>query len=150
MFQSLFSPSLDVIAEFDRLQRDMEQMFRGHGMPSGIRAVARGAFPAISTGSTPKSVEVYAFAPGIDPAKLEVNVDRGVLTIAGERKSDLPPERDKMSIYAAERFAGSFRRAMTVPEDIDSSNVQAHYRNGVLHISLPRSKSAQPKRIEVK
>jgi HSP20 family protein len=150
MFQSLFSPSLDIFAEFDRLQRNMEQMSLGRGMPASIRAAARGDFPAINTGATPKSVEVYAFAPGVDPAKLEVNVDRGVLTIAGERESDLPQENDKISIYAAERFAGSFRRAMTVPEDVDSSNVQARYRHGVLRISLPRSESAQPKRIEIR
>ncbi len=150
MFQSLFSPSSDLFTEFDRLQRDMEQMFRGLGMPSSIRAVARGAFPSINTGTTPKSVEIYAFAPGIDPAKLEITVDRGVLTIAGERKSDLPEERDSVSIYVAERFAGSFRRAMSLPEDVDSSNIQARYGNGVLHISVPRAKPAQPKRIEVK
>jgi HSP20 family protein len=150
MYESLFSPSLNLFAELEGLQRDMQQMFGTAGMPSSIRAVARGAFPAINIAGTPKSAEIYAFAPGIDPAKLEVNVDRGVLTIAGERQSDLPQERNKVSTYAAERFAGSFRRAMTLPEDVDASNVQARYRNGVLHISLPRSESAQPKRIEVK
>jgi HSP20 family protein len=149
MFETLFSPP-DPFSELDRLQRDIQQMFRGFGMPSSIRAVAHGAFPAINSGSTPGSVEIYTFAPGIDPAKLEINVDRGVLTIAGERKSDLPEESDKLTIYAAQRFAGSFRRAMTLPDDVDLSNVQARYRNGVLHISVPRRESAQPKRIEIK
>ncbi len=150
MFQSLLSPSLDLFDEFERLQRDMEQMFRGPGMPSSIRAVARGAFPIINSGSTPKSVEIYVFAPGIDPAKLEVSVDRGVLTIAGERRSELPEEGDEVTIYAAERFAGSFRRALSLPEDADPSSVEARYRNGVLHISVQRPESAQPKRIEIK
>ncbi len=150
MFESLLSSSLNPFAEFDRLQREMEQMFRGFGVPSGIRAVRRGAFPAINSGSTPKSVEVYVFAPGIDPAKLEVSVDRGVLTITGERTSDLPEESDDVTIYAAERFAGSFRRTLSLPEDVDPSKVEARYRNGVLHISVQRSESAQPKRIEVK
>jgi HSP20 family protein len=150
MFQSLFSPALDVFAEFDRLQRDMDQIFRGAGFPTSIRSVARGAFPAMNTGTTPNSVEVYVFAPGLDPSKLEVTFDRGVLTVSGERQSDLPEERDDTSIYASERFAGSFRRALTLPEDVDASNVQARYRNGVLHISVPRAEEGQPKRIEVK
>jgi HSP20 family protein len=151
MFESLLSPpSSDLFREFDRLQRDVEQMFRGLGMPSSIRAVARGAFPAINSGVTPKSVEVYAFAPGIDPAKLEVSIDRGVLTIVGERKRDLPEESNEVTIYAAERFAGSFRRALSLPEDADPSSVEAHYRNGVLQISVQRSESAQRKRIEIK
>jgi HSP20 family protein len=150
MFQSLFSPSLDLFTEVDRLQRHMEQIFRGVGLPTGIRSVARGAFPAMNTGTTPNSVEVYVFAPGLDPAKLDVTFDQGVLSVAGERRSDLPEERDNTTIYASERFAGSFRRAVTLPEDVDGSNVQARYRNGVLHISVPRSEQAQPKRIEVR
>jgi HSP20 family protein len=128
----------------------MEQIFRGVGLPTGIRSVARGAFPAMNTGTTPNSVEVYVFAPGLDPAKLDVTFDQGVLSVAGERRSDLPEERDNTTIYASERFAGSFRRAVTLPEDVDGSNVQARYRNGVLHISVPRSEQAQPKRIEVR
>jgi HSP20 family protein len=150
MFESLLSPSVDFFAEFDRLQRDMQQILRGTGMPSSIRAAARGTFPAINSGSTPTSVEIYVFAPGIDPAKLDVQVDRGVLSIMGERNSDLPQESDNATIYAAERFAGRFRRALSLPENVDSSKVEASYRNGVLHISVQRSESAQPKRIEIK
>jgi HSP20 family protein len=150
MFQIPLSPSVDLFGEFDRLQRDMEQMFRGFGMPSSIRSAARGAFPAINTGTTPDSIEVYVFAPGLDPSKLDVSVDRGVLTVAGERQSDLPEESDRISIYAAERFAGSFRRALSLSEDVDPARVEARYRNGVLHISVRRPESVQPKRIEVK
>jgi HSP20 family protein len=113
---------LDLFGELNRLQRDMDHMFRDVGMPSSIRAAAWSAFPAINSGATPKSVEVYAVAPEIDPAKLEVSVDRGVLTIAGERKRDLPEESNEVTIYAAERFAGSFRRALSLPKDVDPAS----------------------------
>lgn len=83
MYTSLLSAPGGLFAEFDRLQRELQQAFT---TPSSIRAVARGSFPAVNIGSTPTSIEVYAFAPGIDPATLEVNVDRGVLSIAGERR----------------------------------------------------------------
>jgi HSP20 family molecular chaperone IbpA len=75
------------IAELDRLQREVQQSF---DISPSIRGLGRGGFPALNVGGTPQSVEIYAFTPGLDPAKLEVNLDRGVLTIAGERKSDLP------------------------------------------------------------
>jgi Molecular chaperone (small heat shock protein) len=150
MYESLLRFPTDLFAELNRLQREMQQMMGGLGMPSGIRAVARGAFPAINIGSSPKAVDVYAFAPGIDPAKLEVSIDQGLLTIAGERASDLPEESDKLSIYASERFTGSFKRVVSLPEDVDPARIEARYRDGVLRVSVQRRESAQPKRIEVK
>lgn len=149
MYESLLNfPGL--FGELDRLQREMDQLFGSVGRPGSIRAVASGAFPAINVGSTPSSVEVYAFAPGIDPAKLEVQVDRGVLSISGERPSSRPEGDQKASVYAAERFTGRFKRTVSLPEDADPGRVDASYRDGVLRVSVGRREAAQPKRIEVK
>jgi HSP20 family protein len=149
MYESLLRVPIDLLPEFDRLQREMQQAFGALGMPSSIRAVARGAFPALNIGASPHSVEVYVFAPGIDPAKLEVSIDQGLLTIAGERATDLPLESDKLSIHASERFAGSFKRVVSLPADVDTARIQASYRDGVLRVSAQRRELAQPKRIEV-
>jgi HSP20 family protein len=150
MYESLLRFPNDLFSEFERMQREMDRLFGTWSLPTSIRAVARGAFPAVNIGTSPKSVEVYAFAPGIDPAKLEVSVDRGLLTISGERTSDLPEESDKVSVYADERFAGSFKRVVSLPEDVDPAGIEARYRDGVLRVSIPRRESALPKRIEVK
>ncbi|AAU91994.1 heat shock protein, Hsp20 family [Methylococcus capsulatus str. Bath] len=149
MYESLLRFPTDLFSEFDRMQQEMERMFGALGMPTSIRAVARG-FPAVNIGTTPKSIEVYAFAPGIDASRLEVSVDRGLLTIAGERPSELSEVAEKVSVYADERFSGSFKRVVSLPEDVDPSGIQARYRDGVLRISVPRSEAAQPKRIEIK
>jgi len=149
MFPSLTRSTGDVFADLDRFQRQMEQIFGSAGWPSSIRAANRGAFPAINMGSTPEAVEIYAFAPGIDPGKLEVSVDRNLLTIAGERQPSLPEESDKVSVYAAERFTGAFRRVISLPEDADASRIAANYRDGVLRIVVPRREAAKPRRIEV-
>ncbi|MGH8626720.1 MAG: hypothetical protein ACREYC_16140 [Gammaproteobacteria bacterium] len=61
----------------------MEQVFGGVGRPVSIRAVGRGAFPAITIGNRPHAIEVWALAPSIDASKLEISIDRGLLTIAG-------------------------------------------------------------------
>src|ERR1700741_1626301 len=90
MYESLWTFPGGVLGEFDRLRRELDDVFGNAGLPSSIRSAAPGAFPAINVGLTPASVEVYAFAPGIDPAKIEVVIDRGVLTISGERPSALP------------------------------------------------------------
>jgi HSP20 family protein len=150
MYESLLRFPTDLFADLERLQREMQHGFGGLGLPSSIRAVGRGAFPAINIGSTPTSIQVYAFAPGIDPAKLSVSIDRGLLTIEGERASDVPEESEQLSIYADERAAGAFKRVVTLPEDADPARVEASYRDGVVRIAIQRQESAQPRRIEVK
>ncbi len=144
MYRSLFPR--DMFAEMDRLQRDMQQAF---DLSPTIRGFARNGFPALNVGGTPKSIEIYAFAPGIDPATLEVNLERGLLTIAGERKSALPEANAKTAIHINERFEGRFRRVLTLPDDADPEAVSAKLRDGVLHITVQRRASAQPRRITI-
>lgn len=150
MYPSLTRFPGDAFADFEALQRQLDQVFGLRNWPSSIRAAGRGAFPAINMGTTPEAVEIYAFAPGLDPAKIDVNVDKGLLTIAGERPSDRPTATEKQAVYADERFAGRFRRVVSLPEDADASGVQATYRDGVLKISIPKREASKPKRVEVR
>jgi HSP20 family protein len=144
MYRSLFPR--DLFAEVDRLQREMQQAF--DTVSPSIRGFA-GGYPALNVGSTPASVEIYAFAPGIDPAKVDVNIERGVLTIEGERAAVLREGDTKSTAHINERFDGRFRRVVSLPDDVDSAAVSASYRDGVLHVSVRRRESAQPRRIEV-
>jgi len=145
MYRALFAR--DVFAELDRMQREMQEAF---DLSPSIRGLGRGGFPALNVGGTPQSVEIYAFAPGLDPAAMEVNLDRGLLTIAGERTVDLPSgENDKAAVHINERFSGRFRRVVSLSDDVDPNTVAADYRDGVLHIHVKRHQSAQPRRITV-
>jgi HSP20 family protein len=145
IYRSLFPR--DIFAEFDRLQRDLQQAF--DTSPS-IRGFGRGGYPALNVGGTAQSVEIYAFAPGLDPARIDVSIDRGVLTIEGERASGLPAAEEKAAVHINERFAGRFRRVVSLPDDADPNAVSAEYRDGVLHLAIKRRESALPRRIEVK
>jgi HSP20 family protein len=136
----------DLFAEVERLQREMQQAF--DTVSPNIRGYARG-YPALNVGSTPASVEVYAFAPGIDPAKIDVRLERGVLTIEGERANAAGAEPGKTTVHVKERFEGRFSRVISLPDDIDPGAVNASYRDGVLRVSVRRRESAQPRRIEV-
>ena len=67
---------------------------------------------------------------------MEVNLDRGLLTIAGERPADLPSEDDdKAAVHINERFSGRFRRVVSLSDDVDPDSVSADYRDGILHIT---------------
>lgn len=149
MYPSLQSHSSGVFGDFERLRRELDDVFGLGASPTSIRSAGPGAFPALNVGHTPASVEVYAFAPGIDPDKVEVTLDRGVLTLAGERPPTAPEGSDKVSVYARERLSGRFKRAVSLPDDVDPERVQARYQDGVLYISIGRREAAQPKRITI-
>jgi len=137
----------DVFAELDRVQREVQRLF---GQIPSIRGAGRSGYPALNVGGTPESMEIYAFAPGLDPAKIEVNVERGVLTLSGERQSDLPAEDAQEAVHVNERYAGRFSRAVSLPDDLDPNQVAAKYSDGVLHVSIRRRESSQPRRVEVR
>ena len=149
MYESLFNFPGGLLAEFERLQQELQQEFANLGRPGSIRALASGAFPAINVGSTPTTIEIYAFAPGLDPAKVDVQIDHGLLSISGERPTAEPEDNGTLSTYANERFAGRFKRTVNLSKDADPDKVEAHYRNGVLHITVARQAAAQPKRITI-
>ncbi len=149
MYESLMHYPGSLFGNFERLRREFDDLFGASGLPSAIRSVAAGTLPAINVGRTPTSVEVYAFAPGLDPDKIDVTLDRGVLRISGERPSALPKPGPEVNVYTRERGSGSFTRAVALPDDVDPAHVNAKYRDGVLQISIARRESAQPRRITV-
>lgn len=143
-FTGLPSSLLD---ELWRLQHEVDEML-GDGVSSlgGIRSLPRGSYPAMNVVQTPEDVQVYVFAPGIDPKKLNVSIQQGLLTIAGERRITID---DKATHYRQERFSGEFRRAISLGEDIDAEHVEAKYRDGIVQIRLTRRESAKPRQIDI-
>jgi HSP20 family protein len=138
----------DMFAELNRLQQSVEQSFRPSGARS-IRALSRRTFPLISVGSTPDAVEVIAMAPGVDPAELQITIDKGLLVIAGERKNNAPSGANNAAVYAQERFKGAFRRVISLPEDVDPDKIDATLRDGLLRISVARREASKPRQISV-
>jgi HSP20 family protein len=138
----------DLFAELNRLQESFEQSFRPGGAGS-IRALPRRTFPVINVGSTPDAIEVLALTPGVDPAALQITIDKGLLVIAGERQDDAPADTDNTAVYAQERFKGSFRRVISMPDDADASRISAICRDGMLRVTVPRHEASKPRQISV-
>ena len=149
MYESMLNYPNSLFGQFEQLRRELDDVFGVSGLPSSIRSVAAGTLPAVNIGRTTSSVEIYAFAPGLDASKIEVTLDRGVLRIAAERTSGIPENDPKVNVYARERNTGSFVQAIGLPDDVDPAHVKAAYRDGVLQVSVARSEAAQPKRITV-
>ncbi|HTR09720.1 MAG TPA: Hsp20/alpha crystallin family protein [Paraburkholderia sp.] len=137
----------DLFTELDRLQRQMSSLFGG--LPSSLRSSRFGTFPPINIGATDDTIEIVAFAPGVEPSKLDISVDKGLLTIAGERVTRPAKLPEGTRQYAQERFSGSFRRVIELPQQADPDKVQARYVDGCLLISVGKREASKPRAITV-
>jgi HSP20 family protein len=146
MFASLTGFDGSLFEQFRRLQQEMDGLFDQWPSATGIRAVTPGTFPPVNVGATPDKLEVYMFAAGLDPKKLELSIQQNLLTVAGERQS---AQNESANYYRQERFNGEFRRVVALPDDVDPDRVEARYRDGVLHISVSRKESAKPRVIQL-
>ncbi len=154
MYPSMLRTAGDWFADFEQLQDRIDELLTGRSMTSSIRAVGRaGAFPALNVGTSADALEIYAFAPGVDPKSIDVSVEKGILAISGERAAangnGQSAKGSERAVYANERFAGKFRRVIALPEDAEPGRVEATYKNGVLKVLVPKRESSKPRQIQV-
>src|SRR5579872_622717 len=116
MFGTTTNMPSSVFDELWRLQQEVDELFGSWSSPLGIRSLPRGSFPAVNVGQTAERVDVYLFAPGIDPKSLDISIQQNLLTVSGKRelKTD-----EQTEFYRQERFSGEFRRVISLPEEVD-------------------------------
>jgi len=85
--------------------------------------------------------------PGVNASAIDITLEQGVLTISGEREKDsVESDAERRRV---ERPHGRFHRRFTLPDTVDTANVRATGRNGILEVTIPKQPKAQPRRIEV-
>lgn len=90
---------------------------------------------------------ILADIPGVDPADIEVSMDKGILSIKGERATESREEGERFT--RMERSRGVFYRRFALPDSADPDQIKATGRNGVLEISLPKRPESTPRRISI-
>lgn len=147
MSDFLFGPvGSDLFREFDRLQQHMSTL--AGGLPTSLRS-NQSYFPPVNIGVTDDAIEIVVFAPGLASSQFDVSIDKGVLTIAGERKRPEAAAREETRSYARERFMGAFRRVIELPSNANPDDVQAKYTDGCLLIRVGKHESSKPRSIAV-
>lgn len=146
----------DTLQEFERLRREMDQLFNqvGFGFPVTPRlrsaflpGVSARAYPLINIRDEGEGYRVEALAPGVNPETLSVTANRDTLTISGEKPA---PEGIRAEQYhRSERSAGKFTRTFTLPGIIDVNRIVAEYKNGLLSVTVPKAEESKPKAIPV-
>lgn len=130
-----------------QLRREIDRLFEllEAEAPSAMPA---GVYPPINVTQDAKNFYVRSELPGIDPAALNISVERNKLVLAGKR--EVPVEDDRVSYHRRERTGGQFSRSITLPGDVDPDRVEATYRHGVLTITLPKAEAARARHIIVR
>lgn len=141
-------PFLSLHREVNRL---FDEAFRGFGpnLPSfpGVSAFG-GGWPSVEISDDEKEIKVTAEVPGLEEKDIEVLLNEGVLTLRGEKRSEMEDKDRQFS----ERFYGRFERRIPLGYEVQENNVDAQFRNGVLTVTLPKSEKAQSqvRRIAIK
>jgi HSP20 family protein len=113
----------------------------------GDTAAAGTWLPAVDIREHDAQFVLHADLPGVDPASIEVQMDKGVLSIKGERRAPEPLEGQRLS--RIERRHGAFERRFALPDSADAEGIVASSRDGVLEIRIPKRAEAAPRRIQV-
>jgi HSP20 family protein len=140
----------DPARELDTLQGEMNRLFSSFfdtPRTTGNGASARRWIPAMDLVETEDHFVLKADLPGVAESDVKIELESNVLTIAGERKTQHEAKKD--GYYRLERSTGTFSRALTLPEGIDSGAVTANFDNGVLEVRIPKPAEAKPRRVEI-
>ena len=101
--------------------------------------------------ATNDEVVIIAAAPGLRPEDLEVTVNQGTVTLSGQMRDAAAAEEAKGATwYLHELPHGTFQRSVTLPIEVDGSQAEATFEDGVLRLRLPKAEQAKPRRIEVR
>ena len=135
----------------DPLRHLVDRLFEGSLFQAGSNdessVVTSQWIPRVDIKEENDRFVLYADIPGVDPAEIEVQMDKGVLTIKGERRGEATVDTERFS--RVERRHGAFHRRFALPDSADAEGISAHGDNGVLEITIPKRPETTPRRIQV-
>ena len=148
----VLSPAND---PFETLHREIDRLFHDvrQGKALGTsNGSANGTIrmPEIEVSETDEAYMIEADLPGMSENEVEVNVVDGVLTIEGESKHE--EEKKEKGVQYSERSYGMFKRTLQLPADVNEDDIKASFKNGVIHVELPKSpeKAEKARRVEIR
>ncbi|MGA2940247.1 MAG: Hsp20/alpha crystallin family protein [Syntrophobacteraceae bacterium] len=134
------------LEDFERARRQMDRLLSV--FTGGVSSPASsGVFPPLILTEDEDTIYVEAEIPGIKAEDLDISVVARTLTLSGERK---PEETENVCYHRRERKWGSFRKALTLPDDVNPEAIQAECKNGMLKLVLPKSEHVKPRKITIK
>jgi HSP20 family protein len=130
------------------IQEEMNRLFDEFFSRTPARFEEEGMWaPHVDISETKDDIIVVAEAPGMKKEDIKITVQDNVLTLKGEKKQE--KEEKEANYHRIERSHGSFTRSFELPTTIQVDRIKANYKDGVLHISLPKAEEVKPKEISI-
>ncbi len=126
----------------------LDDILGGSLFEAADRELVWGNWPKVDISEEDDHYELKADLPGMDKKDISISIEKGVLSIEGEKKEETRKGKGKYCHY--ERSYGRFSRSFTLPDEVDAEKIEARMNNGVLELRLPKSERARRKAIEVK
>ncbi len=140
-------PELHVADAFDRLRDEMERVVNRLGVGNGDGLERSAWIPSADLSERDDDFEIRCEIPGVDPANIDVSVSGRTVTISGH-KEEVREEKDELCRTCECRY-GSFRRAFTLPSEIDADSVRAEGSDGILTVVVPKGVEDGRRRVPV-
>ena len=139
----------DFLTPFDKMfDQIVSTQFPEITKSVGVKPYQGSAYPKVNVYEYDDKVGIVAEIPGLDKKQLEVSVEEGVLTIAGDKHSAF--ENDGAKVLRRELKQSSFKRQFELGELLDGDNISANFKDGILSVSVPKIEPEKPKKHTVK
>ena len=144
-----WNPANEMASLTDRMERLFSEMSGRGFIRGGEERPLRGAWvPAVNIVEREDAIVISADLPGMRPEDVEVTVEQGTLSIRGERK--LEEKKEGETYHRVERLYGLFERTFSLPNTIDTEKIEARFRNGEMHLTLPKREESKPRSVKIK
>jgi HSP20 family protein len=141
-----WTPSREIMG----IQGEMNRMFDNFfGTPRRVEKDDRVLYwtPRVDVEEADDQFVVTVELPGLNKDDVKIEVKDHVLTFTGEKKTE--NEKKDRNIHLYERAYGKFCRTFTLPDNVDVDKIEAGFKDGILHIDIPKTEEAKPRRVEV-
>lgn len=141
-----FSDIDRLFGTMDLLRQRLDNMSTDYNRPYRSTWLMEDGFLRANLYQSGDAFEMRLEVPGMDKDALDIKIQGNYLEIAGKREQDVP---EGYKVHKTERLNGTFSRSFTLPDDVDSTRVEATLKNGVLYLTLPKSEAAKPRQITI-
>jgi len=132
----------------EEVRNVFDRFFQQQNESDGSSVVTSQWAPRVDIKEEDRRFVIFADIPGVDPANIEVSMDKGILTIKGERTVENREQNGRFT--RLERSHGVFHRRFALPDSADPEGISARGHQGVLEISIPKRAETTPRRITIK